>query len=359
MKDRSKVRTGLAAVAALCATAATAVAVAPGGRSRRPVTTAGHGRTAPWAPGSTVRRACGRPAHRGPPDVRRRHRAEQHALLRGRTRRPVHGVRLGGRRAASGLSGRRAQRRHRGHPADHRRPGVRGGRPADRGPGRGVPARRLRLPPDRPGRDGTLPEGGEVPGHRGAHRRRNGRLGAGRLATGAEFQGGAAGQERSHGAATEGELEHAGARPAAGRGPRRFGGTSFNDANRLSTGAWQDEIRPGETRFYKVPVDWGQQVFAAAELPSAAGKSGGAVGEALGVRVYNPPAVWCGTVPSWRTGKKTSAEVGTAPVAYGNRYEKADASVRAASFTGWYYLAVTLHSKTAPYFTDAAPSRCG
>lgn len=37
------------------------------------------------------------------------------------------------------------------------------------------------------------------------------------------------------------------------------GGTSFNDAVEISEGTYADQIVPGEYRFYKVPVTWGQR----------------------------------------------------------------------------------------------------
>lgn len=37
------------------------------------------------------------------------------------------------------------------------------------------------------------------------------------------------------------------------------GGTSFNDAVEISEGTYADKIVPGEYRFYKVPVTWGQR----------------------------------------------------------------------------------------------------
>lgn len=49
---------------------------------------------------------------------------------------------------------------------------------------------------------------------------------------------------------------------------KRSGGTSYYDATGLETGEWQEKggIRPGQTLFYRVPVDWGQQIFATADL---------------------------------------------------------------------------------------------
>jgi Ca-activated chloride channel family protein len=44
------------------------------------------------------------------------------------------------------------------------------------------------------------------------------------------------------------------------------GGTGFNDARVLKTGVWRDRLLPGQTRYYKVHVGWGQQLTYAAEF---------------------------------------------------------------------------------------------
>ncbi|OKH99946.1 hypothetical protein A6A06_23225 [Streptomyces sp. CB02923] len=154
------------------------------------------------------------------------------------------------------------------------------------------------------------------------------------------------------------------------------GGTGFNDAGPIGKGVWQDRIRPGETRFYRVPVDWGQQLSVSVELPGGA-LTGGAlsggdpragtargpgavagsrlVASALGLGVYNPAR---GPVSDTRfiayDGKPAAARVVTAPVDYGNRYN-ATAPVSAMRFAGSYYLAVSLHPDAAKYFKDGTP----
>ena len=128
------------------------------------------------------------------------------------------------------------------------------------------------------------------------------------------------------------------------------GGTGFNDAGSVATGVWTDRIRPGETRFYRVPVDWGQRLNLSAELPNVTGKATGLVGNALGLGVYNPARGAVGTatfVPY--SGKPAAVKQFTAPVDYGNRFNLVDA-VSAMRFAGWYYLAVSLNPDAAQYF---------
>ncbi|MGP3998516.1 hypothetical protein [Streptomyces sp. 8N706] len=131
------------------------------------------------------------------------------------------------------------------------------------------------------------------------------------------------------------------------------GGTGFNDARSVGKGVWRDRIKPGETRFYRVPVDWGQQLNVSAELPNAPGNkdiSDGYVPQGLGLAAYNPArgAVDDDNFADYE-GKQSAAKLFTAPVDYGNRFSST-ADISAMCFAGWYYLAVSMHPDTAQFF---------
>ncbi|MDK1473272.1 hypothetical protein QNO07_07525 [Streptomyces sp. 549] len=142
--------------------------------------------------------------------------------------------------------------------------------------------------------------------------------------------------------------------PPTGTSQRAKGGTSFNDAGAVGSGVWKDTVRAGETIFYRVPLDWGQQLAAFAELPNAAKKSESPefVSRALGFHLFNPARadVVDNNFESYR-GEQTSAGLITRPVEYGNRF---DDDGRGISTAGWYYLAVTLHPGLAEHFPDGA-----
>ncbi|MET9296910.1 hypothetical protein [Streptomyces sp. NPDC003077] len=142
--------------------------------------------------------------------------------------------------------------------------------------------------------------------------------------------------------------------PAAPTGTpaQASGGTGFNDAGAVGGGVWRDEIVPGRTRFYRVPVDWGQRLNVSAELPAAAGGRKKFLTQALGLSVFNPARGAVGEadfVPY--DGRAASARAYTAPVEYGNRFH-AVGKVAATSLAGWYYLGVSLHPEAARYFPD-------
>ncbi|WP_405999713.1 hypothetical protein [Streptomyces sp. NBC_00829] len=132
--------------------------------------------------------------------------------------------------------------------------------------------------------------------------------------------------------------------PPGGGPQKRHGGTSFTDATGLKQGEWQDEIRPGQTLFYRVPVDWGQQIFASADLgTSVAPDSAAGVGSALALALHNPARGAVDEASSmYYSGKQNSIALDALPpVAYENRYDTgSDSGMR---FAGWYYLSVTLN----------------
>ncbi|POX40993.1 hypothetical protein C3486_11445 [Streptomyces sp. Ru73] len=158
-----------------------------------------------------------------------------------------------------------------------------------------------------------------------------------------------------------GEGSWSSATPAAPTGGAKKsvrGGTGFNDAASVGKGQWTDRILPGETRFYRVPVDWGQQLNVSAELPSSRRKEGVGVStfvaNAFGLTAYNPARglVSAGDFVSYE-GKQTEARLFTAPVNYGNRLSD-DEAVSPMRFAGWYYLEVSLNPDAAKFFKKGA-----
>ncbi|WP_344600597.1 hypothetical protein [Streptomyces glaucus] len=132
---------------------------------------------------------------------------------------------------------------------------------------------------------------------------------------------------------------------------RRRGGAGFADAATVGQGVWRDDIEPGRTLFYKVPVDWGQQLYATAELGSSSGGSGYATG-ALDLSLYNPVRGQAQDVGAgYDGGQQAIALAPGPPVAYRNRYAAAE-QIRAMRFAGSYYLVVHLAEQVADGFGD-------
>ncbi|MFB7088822.1 hypothetical protein [Streptomyces sp. NPDC056296] len=141
--------------------------------------------------------------------------------------------------------------------------------------------------------------------------------------------------------------------PLAGEPERRPGGSGFAHATPVGQGVWRDDIRPGQTLFYRVPVDWGRQLSATAELGSSGDGSGYAT-SALHLALHNPVRGEVDDAARGYTGRPSS--VGLAPlppVAYANRYAT-DVQAGAMRFAGSYYLVVHLAAQVADDFGDGS-----
>ncbi|MEU4871797.1 hypothetical protein [Streptomyces sp. NPDC021608] len=127
------------------------------------------------------------------------------------------------------------------------------------------------------------------------------------------------------------------------------GGAGFARAVAVEQGVWRDEIVPGQTLFYKVPVDWGRQVSASVDLGSADRNSGYVV-DALDMTLYNPVRAEVKDVDFGYGGRQKSAALAPVPpVRYVNRYASASAT-KALRFAGSYYLVVHLAAQVGGRF---------
>ncbi|WP_176604668.1 hypothetical protein [Streptomyces lycii] len=136
--------------------------------------------------------------------------------------------------------------------------------------------------------------------------------------------------------------------PPTGDPKKVAGGTGFNDAPATGDGNWRDTIRPGETRFYRVPVDWGQQLAVAAELANAEVTSGNPyVGTGLMLRLHNTVRAQVGSDGTPWTGKQTALQFFTPPADYANRFSGGEGEQM--RFAGWYYVSVSLSPEVAEH----------
>lgn len=136
--------------------------------------------------------------------------------------------------------------------------------------------------------------------------------------------------------------------PLTGEARERSGGTGFAAASPLGQGVWTTALVPGETRFYKVPLDWGRQLHASVELGDAQGH--GYVGGALNLSVYNPVRGYVEDAALGYTGTgKPAVLAPLPPVEYANRYA-APAAVTSVRFAGDYYLVLHLSEQLAGPF---------
>ncbi|MFG2404759.1 hypothetical protein ACGFR8_10585 [Streptomyces brevispora] len=140
--------------------------------------------------------------------------------------------------------------------------------------------------------------------------------------------------------------------PTAAGDNRRHGGSGYYDATSLTTGEWKDEVEPGQTLFYRVPVDWGQQIFATARLGnSTLPDENEYISSALAMSLDNPAQGHVDAAsPMSYSGKPASVSLDPVPpVAYRNRFASAT-GVSAMRFAGWYYLSVTLNPEVGKFY---------
>lgn len=112
---------------------------------------------------------------------------------------------------------------------------------------------------------------------------------------------------------------------------------------------------PGETRFYKVPVDWGQQATVFADFSSAQVTDAGAyIGSGVRLEVYSPVREYVDGDDKAYAGTPTSISEQLAPVSYTNRAADDDPVAR-MRYAGWYYLMVTVHPRVATAVSGPVP----
>ncbi|MGW2052178.1 hypothetical protein ACWCPF_44800 [Streptomyces sp. NPDC001858] len=139
--------------------------------------------------------------------------------------------------------------------------------------------------------------------------------------------------------------------PPVGEPATVRGGAGFAMATTLEQGVWSDEIVPGQTLFYKVPVDWGLQLSAAVDLGSA-DKTSGYVVDALDMTLYNPVrAEVTNASVGYGGSQKSTALPAVPPVRYVNRYAPTDPT-NSLRFAGSYYLVVHLAEQVDERFGD-------
>ncbi|MGW0610392.1 hypothetical protein [Streptomyces sp. NPDC002788] len=140
--------------------------------------------------------------------------------------------------------------------------------------------------------------------------------------------------------------------PLQGEAERRRGGAGFAGATPLDQGVWRDDISPGQTVFYEVPVDWGQQLSVTAELGSSDSAGTGYASNALDLALYNPARGRVADIGVGYDGDQKSGSLPPLPpVDHANR-NAATAQVSAVRFAGSYYLVAHLSQSVADSFGD-------
>ncbi|MGW1071409.1 hypothetical protein [Streptomyces sp. NPDC002537] len=134
-------------------------------------------------------------------------------------------------------------------------------------------------------------------------------------------------------------------RAVAGSRTATPGGSGFNDAVEIRPGTVDDELRPGETHFYRVPVEAGQRLAASArfgDAPDVAGPPYVITGVRMGLN--NAARGYVMNRTGGYQGTPAALSLTTPPVADGTDTTGGDAA-RGMRLAGWYYLQVSLNPK--------------
>lgn len=126
------------------------------------------------------------------------------------------------------------------------------------------------------------------------------------------------------------------------------GGTHHADAPVLSPGVFGDEIAPGETLYWKVRLDWGQQVSYGVRFGPTAGDSSATVRTRVENRLRTDVGELGSDYDKTYDGDPDQATVlrnHTVAVRYANRRApENDEVVRPVHLAGWYYLVVRMEA---------------
>ncbi|MGW5674576.1 hypothetical protein ACWEV4_05745 [Streptomyces sp. NPDC003860] len=141
-------------------------------------------------------------------------------------------------------------------------------------------------------------------------------------------------------------------RPLQGAPKGTEGGTGFNDARAIGQGRWRDVLNPGDSHYYKVPLDWGQRLFLDATFGyggqdgdgSDSPRDGRKVPDGVQLALYNTARGFVESVDADHPDRSVTLD--TAPAAFGNRTATPN-EVGAMRFSGWYYVRVSLARSVA------------
>jgi Ca-activated chloride channel family protein len=136
------------------------------------------------------------------------------------------------------------------------------------------------------------------------------------------------------------------------------GGASFNTAPAITTGTYGDTLSTGETRYYKVHLDWGQRLSYQVVVDKISGLDHGSgyarTAIATPLRQELPLSSTSNAARSFGGPESVSMTGSTlVPVQYGNR-DSGRSDIRPYSLAGDHYLSVGMS-----YPVDAVPYRTG
>ncbi|MGH8878676.1 MAG: vWA domain-containing protein, partial [Stackebrandtia sp.] len=153
------------------------------------------------------------------------------------------------------------------------------------------------------------------------------------------------------------EVSENGVKPSVdGKAKSITGAGGISDAPIAESGVYNDVLRPGEEVFYRVPVDWGQQVAYQFDLPKLNAENNERLGTGSPVKttILNPvreeATQGANQSISHYSGNPDTVDGSTAEVRYRNR-DSDKTEVANTSISGYYYISVRMQADVKdPYF---------
>lgn len=129
----------------------------------------------------------------------------------------------------------------------------------------------------------------------------------------------------------------------AGKATPITGGTGFTNAPQVTSGTWSDSLEPGESRVYRVKVEYGETARFTVNGPTGGFRYPGDGFDSLYVegRAYAPDREFVDRATgSFSSGSSSPASANTAKIRYLNR--DSDFDTGASGMGGWYYFVVSV-----------------
>ncbi|MQY12684.1 hypothetical protein SRB5_28210 [Streptomyces sp. RB5] len=133
------------------------------------------------------------------------------------------------------------------------------------------------------------------------------------------------------------------------------GGAGQDDAVGMGDGVWKDKVLPGQTKYYRVPLDWGQSLSTYAEFGTAPVTDESAwLGDGVSVEYYSPSGWHIGGGAEGYNGREQTQVVNYTPkVDYANR--TADDDINGYAYAGWYLVTVHVSQDVGDFVKGAVP----
>jgi hypothetical protein len=121
------------------------------------------------------------------------------------------------------------------------------------------------------------------------------------------------------------------------------------------TGVYTDRVPAGQTRYYRVPLYWGQRLSVTADFGgTTVTRAGGLAADGVDLALFSPARGYVTGQSLSYAGHAAAITAQTPRVLYDNRLSS-DSRVNSAAVAGWYYVKVSVHPQVASFTSGDVP----